>query len=206
MRRPQFIARQSRCPEGLLGGLVARIMARETAPENKKALELLNLQPADHALEIGFGHGRTIAKVAEAVSQGFVAGVDISERMVRMAARYNHKLLKEGRIRLLCGDCEALPYPDNHFDKIYSVHTVYFWPHPARALQSIKRLLKKDGTFLLAFKADGEKMRSEFPGNIYKFYSAEELRSLVCETGFGQVSLVNDDLSGRSVLYLLARG
>ena len=41
MRRPEFIARQASCPTGLLGRLLARIMATETLAANDRTLELL---------------------------------------------------------------------------------------------------------------------------------------------------------------------
>jgi cyclopropane fatty-acyl-phospholipid synthase-like methyltransferase len=77
MRRPEFIARQASCPTGILGALIARIMAVETRRENATALKLLDLQPKDHLLDIGCGHGRTLALAADAVPEGFVAGVDV---------------------------------------------------------------------------------------------------------------------------------
>jgi len=51
MRRPEFLARQGRCPSGLLGSFIGRVMARETARENALAVELLQLKPTDHVLE-----------------------------------------------------------------------------------------------------------------------------------------------------------
>ena len=41
MKRPIFIARQSARPSGLLGRLIAGIMARETADLNEHAIRLL---------------------------------------------------------------------------------------------------------------------------------------------------------------------
>jgi hypothetical protein len=60
MKRPVFIARQSARPAGLLGRLIANIMAHETADLNERAVRLLEPSPSDWVLEIGFGHGRTI--------------------------------------------------------------------------------------------------------------------------------------------------
>ncbi|UPK37828.1 hypothetical protein IVB18_11310 [Bradyrhizobium sp. 186] len=59
MRKPRFIAEQGRKPSGLLGRIVARVMAKETAGENEFALELLQLRPEDAVLEIGCGHDET---------------------------------------------------------------------------------------------------------------------------------------------------
>jgi hypothetical protein len=70
MRRPEFIARQSSRPRGLVGRLLGHVMAIETASLNSQALELLGLQPSDRLLEVGFGHGRTIRLAAAQVPQG----------------------------------------------------------------------------------------------------------------------------------------
>ena len=51
MRKPEFIARQSRRPTGLLGAIVARVMARETRPENERALHLLDLADGDSFID-----------------------------------------------------------------------------------------------------------------------------------------------------------
>ena len=71
MRRPEFIARQSGHPQGLLGRLIARIMALETATPNRRALQLLEFDENSRVLEVGFGHGRTLGRAAELAPQGF---------------------------------------------------------------------------------------------------------------------------------------
>jgi ubiquinone/menaquinone biosynthesis C-methylase UbiE len=205
MRRPQFIARQSRRPTGVLGSLLARIMARETAAENNKALELLHLNPTDYVLEIGFGHGRTLAKAAVVASKGLVAGVDISGTMVHMAARYNSVLLAAGRLEINRSDGETLSYPDCHFDKAYSVHTVYFWPRPQQVLMEIHRVLKRGGMLLLGFTSDLDKSRADFPANIYKHYSCAELQHIVEGAGFSDTRFVEHNSSNRRIVFLSAR-
>ena len=71
MHRPEFIARQSAHPTGLLGRVIARIMALETATPNRRTLELLELDEKSRVLEVGFGHGRTLGRAAELAPQGF---------------------------------------------------------------------------------------------------------------------------------------
>jgi ubiquinone/menaquinone biosynthesis C-methylase UbiE len=127
MRRPEFIARQASCPHGLPGRFLAWIMAAETASVNERALALLECRPDDHVLEIGFGHGRTLARVATLVPAGFVAGVDVSEEMVRMASSRNRQFIAEGRVEVQRADSTQLPYPEGRFDRVYAVHTLYFW-------------------------------------------------------------------------------
>ena len=128
MRRPHFIAAQSRCPSGWLGWLIGSLMARETAAANDAVLAVLDLVETDRVLDVGFGHGRTVEQAAAAATRGRVAGIDLSEEMLRLASRRCRRLVAEGRVELRRGDAAALPYPAQAFDKVLSVHTLYFWP------------------------------------------------------------------------------
>jgi len=111
MRRPEFIARQASCPTGLLGRLLARIMATETLAANDRTLDLLAIQPHDRVLEIGFGHGQTLTRAAAAASSGFVAGIDLSADMVKTATHWNQQLITSGRVAVQCASSERIPYP-----------------------------------------------------------------------------------------------
>jgi hypothetical protein len=55
---------QFACPTGLLGRFVGRLMAIKNARMNEFAVEMLDVQADDQALEIGFGHGRIIWRAA----------------------------------------------------------------------------------------------------------------------------------------------
>lgn len=142
MRRPEFIAKQSRCPTGLLGWLIGRIMEAETTAENDAALERLDLTPADRVLEVGFGPGRALARAAGVVTAGSVAGVEVSEEMLGMATRRCARFIRHGRVELRLGTAEKLPFESAFFDKVYSVHTLYFWEGPAEVVAELRRVLK----------------------------------------------------------------
>src|SRR6266702_5097441 len=151
MRKPLFIAKQGRKPSGLLGRIVARVMAKETADENEFALELLQLRPEDAVLEIGCGHGETLAKAAKVVSSGSLCGIDFSPVMHRHATRRHRRLVAEKRIEFLLGSSDRLPFADRSFDKVFAVHTIYFWTTPLDHLAEARRVLKPGGRFVLGF-------------------------------------------------------
>ncbi|MFZ5876440.1 MAG: class I SAM-dependent methyltransferase [Nitrospirota bacterium] len=204
MRRPEFIAHQSRCPNGPFGLLLARIMAAETSRENMAALRLMNLQPTDTVLEIGCGHGRTIAQAAAKTPQGLVAGLDLSETMVQMAIRHNRRVIKEGRVEIKHGNSSSIPYPDSYFDKVFSVHTLYFWSNPIDDLREIQRVMKRDSCLVLGFKPKGEKIAADFPSSVYTFYSTDEVVRMMEGAGFEQVQIIASPASTRNVLFAIA--
>jgi ubiquinone/menaquinone biosynthesis C-methylase UbiE len=188
MRRPEFIARQSGCPRGLLGRLIGRIMAAETAGANEEALELLQVQRGDRVLEVGFGHGRTIARAAElAGDTGVVTGIDCSHDMVRMARTHCATLIARGRVVLDEGDSAQLSYPERTFDRVLSVHTIYFWPDPLHDLRECHRVLKPGGRFVLGFRDAADEHAADFPANVYRFYTAQQVCELLRAAGFRSV-------------------
>ncbi len=193
MKRPDFVARQSSNPHGVIGRFIAWIMARETAALNARAVELLALQPSDRVLEIGFGHGRTVASIARIVVSGHVAGVDVSASMTRLATRRNRAAVADGRVDLRTGDCAALPFPAADFDKSLSVHTVYFWTEPGACLREIRRVLRPGGCFVLGFTPKGTARTASFPTSVYTFYEEDEIREMVTAAGFTSVAIVAAD-------------
>ncbi|MBI3782871.1 MAG: class I SAM-dependent methyltransferase [Deltaproteobacteria bacterium] len=206
MRRPAFIARQSGCPSGLLGRIIGSIMATETAAANDAVVAALALQPTDHVLEIGFGHGRTLDRVGRQLTTGLSAGIDLSETMVRMAARRCRDLITAGRVTLHQGDSAQLPFPDGHFNKVYSVHTLYFWPEPARHLREIHRILRPGGCFVLGFSPrDDENTTAKFPAAIYRFYTGDEVRTLLEEAEFQDINMIARSVSSRTIALAVSR-
>jgi len=187
MRRPEFIARQSRHPSGWLGRAIARLMAFETAAANDAALDSLQLRPDDRVLEIGFGHGRTIARAAHRVPQGLVAGVDHAEAMLHAARRRCAGLIAQGRVHLQCGDSARLPFPVAAFDKVLAVHTLYFWRPAAPHLREIRRVLCAGGSLVLAFRPAGTPGSTRFPSDVYTFYRPEDVRDLLVAARFGTI-------------------
>ncbi len=192
MRRPTLLARQGRSPSGLLGHLIGRIMARETHAANLIALELLDLASHDRVVEIGFGHGRTLAAAACKVTEGHLAGVDPSEIMLRIAQGANARTLRTGRMDLRLGVSERLPYDAGGFTKAYAVHTIYFWRHPERDLAEILRVLTPGGRLVLGYRPreDASFVR-DFPAEIYHIHAIEAVEHAVAAAGFVGVETVS---------------
>jgi ubiquinone/menaquinone biosynthesis C-methylase UbiE len=199
MRRPEFIARQSRHPSGVLGRLIAWIMARETAAFNERAVELLQLDPTDHVLEIGFGHGKTAQRIAAAVPDGRVAGIDVSASMTRVARRRNRRAVTEGRVEFRTGDVASLPFDGAQFDKALSVHTLYFWPDPAACLREIRRVLRPGGLLVLGYTREDSPHAASFPADVYTFYDDAHIERLLSDSGFSSVEIATANAASLAV-------
>lgn len=185
MRRPRFIAEQARHAKGPIGRLIAFIMAHETFAGNMSAIDALDIQPRDHVLDIGCGHGRSLGILAARAPEGHVAGVDPSALMTEVAVERNRKLVKTRRIEVAIAAADALPFADGSFDKALCVHVIYFWTDIGAALREIARVMKPGGRLALLCRtnADEAAMRA-FPPDIYSFRSTAEVSAALVSAGF----------------------
>jgi SAM-dependent methyltransferase len=122
-------------PRGALGNVAGWVMAHRPSnrQRNRWVASLLDVQPTDRVLEIGFGPGLAIADLSQRVGPaGRVYGIDHSDVMLRHATRRNADAIKAGRVTLTLGSVEHLPPAlDGPFDAILAVNSVGFWPAPA---------------------------------------------------------------------------
>ena len=84
LMRPLF--EQFGRPSGWLGRIAGSLMAKG-ADDDRWLVDLLDVQPEDRVLEVGFGPGVAIELLAARASRGRVAGVDPSDVMVRQATK-----------------------------------------------------------------------------------------------------------------------
>jgi ubiquinone/menaquinone biosynthesis C-methylase UbiE len=183
----KYIAGQYRRPSGIVGRWIGQRMAEQHQPENLWTVNLLDVQPDDHILEVGFGSGFAIQHVAERLTTGVIIGVDFSRTMVRSARRRNAQAVRAGKVDLRYGDAAQLPLDDHAFDKVYSIHSLYFWMQPLQALQEIMRVLKPGGMFILTLLPTerwGAPEDVPSPTPTFRPYSQNELKALLSQVGF----------------------
>jgi ubiquinone/menaquinone biosynthesis C-methylase UbiE len=194
MAKSELIARQSAHPTGLLGHVVARVMALDTARVNRRVLRALEPKPGERILELGCGHGRTLRRVARAVgSAGEAVGVDPSDVMVRVARRHNRREIAAGSARVEPGDSTCIPEPDDSFDKLFSVHTLYFWPYLDAGLRELRRVLRPGGLLLLAFHSgENAEVAAKLPDTVYTLRSDVEVADALRRAGFTDVAVTRD--------------
>ncbi len=109
-------------PRGILGRLGGIIMARSNQQCAAWVIDLLDIQPHDRVLEVGFGPGVGLHLLARSASAGYVAGVDYSEAMVAQATARNAQAIERGRVDLRHGSVEHLPFEDQTFDKALAIN------------------------------------------------------------------------------------
>jgi SAM-dependent methyltransferase len=180
-----YLSRQAARPHGPVGFLLSRIWIRETAAVNDTAIGLLAPNPGEWILELGFGPGRTLGRLAS--MRVNVIGVETSATMLSAAARRNAAHIAAGRMRLHRGDGVTLPVADHSLHAVVSVHTVYFWPHPAQTLADIARALRPGGRLVLAFRAGEHPLPGRLDPKIYHVPTTAQATQWLHAAGFTDV-------------------
>jgi SAM-dependent methyltransferase len=182
---------QAAKPTGFFGKLSARGMALGHRGFYENTAKILNLTPDDAYLEIGFGSGLFIKKYASHVKR--IAGLDYSEDMVKLASNINEDIVKSGKAEFKQGNVSTLPWNENEFSAVAGIETFFFWPKPQSSLKEIFRVLIPGGRLVLEMaynKDDGRDHRKQIEKHNLKLYSGEEMKTLLKEAGFSEISIV----------------
>ena len=193
MGKPVFIAQQASYPKGFLGWIVAQIMSRETGWENQKAIDLLKLQPGQSVVDVGCGHGASLPFLAQRVGKGRVSGIDPSPVMVGVA----QKKARSKSVEIIRSEASDMPFDDGAFDAAMSVHTIYFWDNPIQELREIRRVVARNGHFVLGFRSTAdERFLADSPQSVYHIRSLGEVEELVRAAGWTVESQSSDRARG----------
>jgi demethylmenaquinone methyltransferase/2-methoxy-6-polyprenyl-1,4-benzoquinol methylase len=145
------------------------------------ALERLSIEKGETVLEIGFGSGRCLGRIAQSVGQkGRTYGIDISRGMLEVTKRRLKKAHLIDRVELCCGDATSLPYDDNSFDAVFMSFTLELFDSPdiLEVLEEVKRVLGPGGRVgvVSMSKEQGESI----PLRIYEWFHTKWPKYIDC--------------------------
>ncbi len=108
-------------------------------------VDSLGLEPGDHVLEIGCGHGVAATFVCERLRGGRLPAVDRSPKMIEAAARRNAAYVDAGTAEFLVAHLEELDLGNRRFDKAFAVRVGLFQREPDRARRLVEPWLVPGG-------------------------------------------------------------
>lgn len=193
----EYIGAQFGAPRGFVGKCCCFVMNRMNRAMYGAVVRALDA-PA-RVLDIGYGNGYLIGLLCARFPAVQVDGIDISDDMRQAALARNHRAAAAGRVRLLTGDCCALPYADGAFDAVTSVNTVYFWEDTLAGLREIHRVLQAGGVFYNAVYSKDWLEKLSYTQKGFQLFSCEALVALGRQAGFSSVT-VSDIAKGKSHL------
>ena len=150
--------------------------------ETKLLLEMLAPRPDEYILDVGCGTG--VFSVDVLSSGARLVGLDISLPMITRVA---HKT-DDDQFAGVVGDMVSLPFPDESFDKVFSMTAIEFTADAGQAVAELNRVVRRGGTVVLTSlnskspwavrrKKEGEKGHGLFRD--IRFRSPNELADLV---------------------------
>ena len=144
-------------------------------------LQILDTQVGEKVLEVGFGTGQCLKKMAAAVGEtGSVSGIDLSPGMLGVAQSRLQKAGMEASVELCIGDAAKLPYADNFFDAIFSSFTLELFDTPEIpvVLANCQRVLKPGGR--LCIVSMSKKSRNGIMVKLYEWTQKNFNRFVDC--------------------------
>jgi SAM-dependent methyltransferase len=105
----------------------------------RQMLDLMSVGEHDNVIDMGCGVGWATRVLAQRASRGIVLGVDLSDRMIAQAHR---EYRNPPNVFFLVADASALPCPENFFNALFSVESIYYYPDLNAALTQVYRVLR----------------------------------------------------------------
>ncbi|HEU4413711.1 MAG TPA: methyltransferase domain-containing protein [Candidatus Angelobacter sp.] len=107
-----------------------------------QTLELMDIQPGDRILDLGCGTGWASRRMARIAASGEIIGLDVADEMLRRAEQASSGLKN---VRYVWGSAEKIPAPVNHFNKVLSVESFYYYADQGKALDELRRVMTPEG-------------------------------------------------------------
>jgi ubiquinone/menaquinone biosynthesis C-methylase UbiE len=180
----QLLAAQLCKPDGEYGKKIGEMMNKGNVHINLWAIDALKLQPNDTVLEIGMGNGFFAKDILAKHGSISYKGFDYSELMVNEALELNKESVEKQRAEFTAGSANKLPYADHSFSKILTVNTIYFWSNAKEELSEIRRVLKSDGSFVIAVRTKDAMKQLPFTEFGFVKYDKQQLETILKENGF----------------------
>lgn len=138
-------------------------------------------------LDVGCGGGKNLERILKQSKQINAVGVDISPASVQVTKKKNSRAVKDGRLQVVHGQAESLPFASNLFDLVTAFETVYFWD-VEKGLAEVYRTLKKGGQLLIVNESQSSKGIEEYEDEVgFTVYTKDELCKIVKKAGFKNI-------------------
>lgn len=176
-------------PNGKFGLEVAENMHSTNIGMITSAVNALEISNSNKILEIGHGSCQHLPLILEQAESLEFYGLEISKTMKVEAERKNKAYLNRQTIQFKLYDGETIPFPDDFFDRIMTVNTLYFWKKPFRFLEEVYRVIQPNGLLVIAFAQKEFMKQLPFVKQKFSLYNIQDLLDLVNKSSFRLVNI-----------------
>jgi len=180
---------QPKLPMGVGGWIMGWIMPIFHKTIYDRVYPILDLQPEDDLLDVACGSGHFLKKYASHVRG--IAGLDLSEVMIKIANRKNRKRIQAGTAEFVQGDASELPWRDNRFSVTTSMGSFMAFPKPLESIKEMYRVLHPGGRVVFSIEwnaEDGMDHSKKIKKWGIQLLSEDDVRTMMKEAGFSDIS------------------
>ena len=183
------MAAQLRKPNGEDAIKTGEMMSKGNLYMIHETLKVLDAKANDNILEIGMGNGFYVNEIFEKSDSINYTGCDYSEFMVQESEKLNTTWIAKGKATFIQSNITSLPFESNIFKKIFTVNTLYFWDNEIDALSEVKRVIKQDGKFIIAFRPKHQTEKYPFTKYGFNQFSKKDVEELLLANGFSIIDI-----------------
>ena len=187
-----YLIYQSKKPSGFIGLWMMKLWNRVYMPMVVWAVSQIDYKKQFKAiLDVGVGNGASSKYLKNYFPNCRVLGIDISTTAIKSAEK-----LDEPGLSFEVKNVEKTNLPVEEFDLITAFQTHFHWSDLTQAFLELKRILKPDGTILLA--CEWSKLAYYLPD----FTKQEKLESFLTAL---DLHLLNSQRNGQWILYQIVK-
>jgi ubiquinone/menaquinone biosynthesis C-methylase UbiE len=159
-----------------------------------RVIQALGVADDDTVLEIGFGDAGALRAVLPYLQQGRIAGIEADSEKVKAARLAFPAEYRSFRADFREAVVSRLPYPDEHFTKVFALDSVGGWLSIPKGLSEIKRVLFPLGRVVFSLPPK-ERVGAAFVPVV-------EVKGLLQAEGFEGVEILKPPQADASILIL----
>ena len=164
-------------------------MEQDHLPITLPVLAKMQLAPHDNVLDVGCGSGWLSRRLGKLVPEGRVVGMDVSDKMIRIARRNS---VDEHNLLFVTGEVGEIPWEPNFFNHAISIESAYYWPDPGAGLKEIFRVLHPEGRVWILINYYRDNLHCHQWGPLLAvpthLLSADEWSDLFATAGFTHIA------------------
>lgn len=167
------------------------------------AISKLNLDENKqlNILDIGCGGGQNLLNLSIKFKNSMLFGIDHSPTSINLSSQTCKDIKK--RVFLEVSDVHKMSFSDNKFDLVTAFETLYFWENLDIAFNEIKRVLKKDGVFMIFLEGTTKQTLEKWENlgegiKLKNKLNPTEVKEILNKNGFLNVEIYSKDKSEKT--------
>ncbi|QIX86969.1 class I SAM-dependent methyltransferase [Campylobacter ureolyticus] len=167
------------------------------------AISKLNLDENKqlNILDIGCGGGQNLLNLSIKFKNSTLFGIDHSPTSINLSSQTCKDIKKRVFLEVL--DVHKMSFSDNKFDLITAFETLYFWENLDIAFKEIKRVLKKDGKFMIFLEGTTKQTLEKWENlgeeiKLKNKLNPAEIKEILNKNGFLNVEIYQKDKSEKT--------